>query len=104
MNSIIDEILKQTSIDKTAAILNDIERLLKLNLDDFLVNKGMKILSLLDKIEISKDSGILEKNEISDVKEKIRNSMSLFQESIHDLFSIHQRLVNEGEMGSSKKE
>jgi len=104
MDSIIDEIMKEANFERTSTILYNLERLLKLHLDDFLINKAMKIISLLDLIETSKDAGILEKNEIVDVKEKIRKSMSLFQEAIEDLFSIHQRLVGESEIGSSIKE
>jgi len=104
MDSIINDILKEANFERTSAILYNLERLLKLHLDDFLIGKGMKILSLLDSIETSKDAGVLEKNEIVDVKEKIRKSMSQFQEAIEDLFSIHQRLVSESEIGSSIKE
>lgn len=89
---IVDSILKE------ADLVNDIKRILNLNLDDQIVDKGQKLLSLLDKLEISEESTLIEKQDFIAVKEKIRKSMQMFQESMEDLFSIHERLIRESEM------
>jgi hypothetical protein len=89
---IVDSILKE------ADLVNDIKRILNLNLDDQIVDKGQKLLSLLDKLEISEESTLIEKQDFVAVKEKIRKSMQMFQESMEDLFSMHERLIRESEM------
>jgi len=83
---------------KEADLVHGIKRILDLNLDDQIVSKGQKLLNLLDKLEISEESTLIEKQDFVAVKEKIRKSMETFQESMEDLFSMHERLVRESEM------
>lgn len=102
MNSkhIIDSVLKESNLQKQSGLIKDISRLLHLNLDDIVVDKGSKVLDLIDKLETSRESTLIEKHDLTQIKEKIRQSMQLFQESIEDLFSLHERLVRESELKS----
>jgi hypothetical protein len=96
--NIIELVLKEANIKKQSDMITDISRILNLNLDDVLVNKGYKVIDLLDKIEVSKDSTLIEKQDLVGIKDKIKKSMESFQEAMEDLFSLHERLVREQEM------
>jgi hypothetical protein len=67
-----------------------------------MVNKGSKVLNLLDKLETSRESTLIEKQDLVEIKDKIRKSMQLFQESLEDLFALHERLVRESEMSQQE--
>jgi len=99
---IIEQVLKEANIKKQSDMITDISRILKLNIDDVLVNKGYKVIDLLNKIEVSKDSTLIEKQDLVGIKEKIKKSMESFQEAMEDLFSLHERLVREHEMQQSE--
>jgi len=88
MKEIVKSILKQ------ANFIKNLERFLKLDFDDQFVSKGMKIANFLDKLE-SQAPSLLEKNQISDIRHKIRSAMQTIQESQEELFYIQQQLINE---------
>jgi hypothetical protein len=102
ITKIVELVLKESNLQKEAGLLSDIKRVLSLNLDDAMVNQGLKVLNILDKIETSKESTLIEKQDLVSIKDKIRQSMQLFQESIEDLFSLHERLIRESEMSSKE--
>jgi hypothetical protein len=90
-----DEVEKIASeIIKTADLLTDIERILKINVDDKLIASGMKYLRLLDRLEL-KSKSVIDKNQINDIKSKIKKAMELIQESNEELFNLHQQMINE---------
>jgi hypothetical protein len=97
VSEIANQIFKECML-KEADLINDIKRVLNLNLDDLVVSKGQKVLNLLDKFETSKESTLIEKQDLVDIKEKIRKAMELFQESMESLFAMHERLVQEKEL------
>ena len=103
-NELINSILKEACLQKQAELLSNINRILSLNLDDAVIQKGTKLLDLLDKLSIDKDSTLVEKFDLSEVKKKIEKSMQLFQEANEDLFSLHDRLIRESERNTSKKQ
>jgi len=88
----------ESSIQKQSDLINDIARVISLRLDEKIVNKGMKVLKILDKIETSPTSSMIDKHDLTQIKEKINQSMQKFQEALEDLFSLHERLVRENEM------
>ena len=81
-----------------ADLISSISRILKLNVDDKLVDRGSKLLDLLDKLEVSKESTLVEAEDLVKIKEKVKKSMEALQESMEDLFSLHERLIRESEM------
>lgn len=99
---IVELVVKESTLQKQSSLIKDISRLLSINLDDVMVNKGSKVLNLLDKLETSRESTLIEKQDLVEIKDKIRKSMQLFQESLEDLFALHERLVRESEMSQQE--
>jgi hypothetical protein len=91
LENIITDILKQ------ANTVSDLGKILKLNLDEKIVSQGMKLLKILDNIE-TKSKDIVTKNEIVDIKQKLKTGMQTFQEIQEELFAIQQRLINEDQL------
>ena len=83
-----------TKVMKEAGLVEDISRILKLDIDDQYINKVTKFTGILNRLEL-KAKSVLHKNQINDVKNKIEKSMELLQEANEDLFNLQQQLINE---------
>jgi hypothetical protein len=102
-NKIIEAVLQEASIKKQAELLSNIKRIVNLNLDDLVIEKGMKIVDLLNKLELAKESTLIEKQDLSEIKQKINKSMQMFQEAMESLFTLQERLIKENEINLQKK-
>jgi hypothetical protein len=80
---------------RVANVVDDLGRLLKLQADEKFIQKSMQVINILDSIE--KKTDLITKNELVDVKEKLRKVSSEVQDIWETLFALQQRLINEGE-------
>jgi hypothetical protein len=85
-------------IKKEASLISDLEKLLKLQFDEKLVQQGLKFIDILEKIQSRKESDIITQNEIVEIKEKLKSIMQQVQDIWESLFSIQQRLINEQQL------
>jgi hypothetical protein len=88
MKNLADQIIKQ------ADLINDLQHIIKLNIDDEATDYGMRVLKILDQLAKRAES-VLDKNEINDVKEDVEKIMILIQKTHEKLYVLQQRLVEE---------
>lgn len=81
-------------IIKQADFVNNLSRVLKMELDDKFIDQGMRVKKVLDTLE-NQAPTILEKNQIADIKGMIDNAMKELQDAQEALFNLQQQLINE---------
>ena len=78
----------------SSELLDEIDKLLLLNIDDKWVGEGTDFLKSLDKLEIQTDDSTI-KLDVDMIKNKVKNSMQIIQDVYENLFSLQQRIINE---------